>query len=160
MSTRGWRARQPSGLRPWGPEMLIRVLSFNAVGLILAIAGWYNAAGSDRPRTQLTWIEVGVAGFAIAAVGDGMWVLRGRRALAAAARDLFGPDLTELLPHARREAVDEAVDADALLSAPGTIRYHRPSCVLLRGHLAAALDLRSRAAHERSGRRACEVCQP
>jgi hypothetical protein len=156
VSNQRWPGSRSS---PWSPELLIRVLSFNAVGLILAIAGWYNAAGSDRPRTQLTWIEVGVAGFAIAAVGDGMWVLRGRRALATAARELFGPDLAELLPQPPG-AVDAPVDAAALLSAPGTIRYHRPGCILLRGHQAEAMDLRSRAAHERSGRRACEVCQP
>jgi len=140
--------------------MLIRALAFNAVGLILAIAGWYNAAGSDQPRTQLTWIEVGVAGFAIATVGNGMWVLRGRRALGTAARELFGPDLSELLPPARTVATITPTEPDVLVSAPGTIRYHRPECVLLRGHVHSALDRRARSAHERTGRRACEVCQP
>ena len=140
--------------------MLVRVLAFNALGLILAIAGWYNAAGSDRPRTQLTWIEVGVAGFAIAAIGGGMWVLRGRRALGTAARELFGPDLSELLPPVPGTVVEVPADRGELYSAPGTIRYHRPGCVLLRGHGVDTLQLKSRAAHERTGRRACEVCQP
>jgi hypothetical protein len=150
------RARAPG---PWCPEMVAGVLAFNALGLILVVLGWYRAGNSDRPSTQLRWIELGVAGFAIATIGNGLWVLRGRRVVGSAARRLFGSELPRLLPSSVAAAAAPA-EADVLLSAPGTARYHRPVCILLRGHPLDLLDLHPRDAHERTGRRACEVCEP
>lgn len=145
---------------PWSLEISIRVLAFNAVGLILIVVGWYNSAGSDQPGSQLRWIEVGVAGFAVATIGNGMWVLRGRRAVGAAARQLFGSDLPAVLPSVPGALAVAPAGFDVLLAAPGTIRYHRPVCTLLSGHPLDSLDSHPRGAHERIGRRACEVCRP
>lgn len=140
--------------------MVLGVLAFNAIGLILVVLGWYNANGSDQPSTQLRWMELGVAGVAIATVGNGLWVLRGRRMVGATARHLFGSELPALLPEVRPAPGLAAADPGVLLAAPGTIRYHRTACVLLSGHPRDGLDSHPRDAHERTGRRACEVCRP
>jgi hypothetical protein len=98
-----------------------------------------------------------VAGFAIAAVGNGWWVLRGRRAVGVAARKLFGADLPAQLAAATGV---RTVAPDKLVAAPDTMRFHRPGCSLLSGHPIDTLDLLSRDDHEETGRRACEVCRP
>jgi hypothetical protein len=153
---------------PWGPSDLTRLFVCNLVGAFGIIAAWLGVSGTDRLSSQFNYSSLGVLAFLVASFGNGSWLLAGRRAVGARLADLLEGD-----PRTRRVArpvdVEEVHDAaparpvavpfatGALVTVPGTVRYHLDDCTLVRGK---PLEQDGAGGHEAAGRRACELCLP
>lgn len=130
------------------------LLALGAVGLGLLVAGWVGASASIVARKQMPWLNVAVAGLAVATFGQARWVLRGRKDLTA--------EITKVVALiAQRRSPEKSTARDALttelVSAPGMRLYHRADC-----RFAAKKPVRAerRQNHEAAGRDACQVCRP
>src|SRR5438876_11948541 len=71
----------PSRRLPWQPAALLAVLATTAVGFVVIGVGWLGASGAVAPHRQIVWLDVAAAGVLVAGVGNGLWLLAGRRAL-------------------------------------------------------------------------------
>ena len=127
-------------------------------GALIAL-GWVGASGTRVISDQLPWLVTSIAGLGLAALGQGVWVLSGRRTL--------GRGFVAVLPAPSRRAGEPELEIDgriedpddgALVAVDGRVGlYHRRACAFVRGKTTSPAQ---RAAHERAGRTPCEVCQP
>lgn len=148
------RSAAPSSLfGPWTADHILRVVGANGLGVVLIVAGWYQASGVGAVRTQLAWLNLGVAGLFVAAAANGVWILRGRQAVGQAYDELNRS--MSMLGVGRRTAPANAVAASELVRVTGTSLYHRRECPCVSGRETIAGD---QADHEREGRAPCEVC--
>jgi hypothetical protein len=136
---------------------VVRLLVSNGLGLLLALVGWWQAAGSGSVRSGLAWLNLSLAGLVVAGVANGLWLLRGRQAITLGRVSVLGqPRPVDVSAGVSPFGPSENGHA-RLVAAVGLSRFHRPGCALV-----AVKEVRvaSRVAHERAGRFACEVCEP
>jgi len=148
----------PAGRRaPWDTGDLVRLIAVVAVGGVVCTVAWTGASGHAELRDQTGWVAVGVAGFLVAVAGQGLWLLRGRRALSAHAAAVM-VEAAALTPAGAGSARPMAVaPAQRLVAADGLRHFHHPDCPIAAGRSWSALPRR---AHEAAGRTACGICQP
>jgi hypothetical protein len=139
--------------RPWAPDHVVRFAVGNAVGLLLIAAGWWQISDLGIVRDQLAWFVVSLTGLGVAGATNGIWLLRGQRAVTDA-RTVMAVALTARMEEA---VVPAATNGHGLVTVPATARYHRAGCALVCGR---AVEQAERPAHEAAGRRPCEACCP
>jgi hypothetical protein len=158
--------RGQSRTRPWAGVQVIGVATANAVAVALTIVAWGAASGTGKATEQVGWSSLALVGAVIALASNTWFLARGRQMIRAAqgavmAEPRFAPFRSETVPPATNGASSHRpriVPAGGhYLTAPGTSRYHRPSCPLVAGKDS---DEAPRSVHEQAGRNACEVCQP
>src|SRR5207237_7975300 len=66
---------------PWRLGDAMSLLTLNAVGIALVIAGWYVAGGRLLLHHAVSGANVAIAGIIVAGVGNAVWLLTGRRAV-------------------------------------------------------------------------------
>jgi hypothetical protein len=66
----------------------------NVIGAVLLAVAWLGASGSVSLRAQVPWLDAGIAGVIVAAVGDLRWLLAGRRNVGLFRRELTPRILT------------------------------------------------------------------
>lgn len=151
---------------PWGPSDLTRLFVCNLLGAFGIVAAWLGASGTDRLSAQFNYASLGVLAFLLAGFGNGSWLLAGRRAVGARLAELLdGDPRTRLsVPQAEPTAPLEAARpvavtfaSNALVTVPGTVRYHLDHCALVRGKRFEEEGLEG---HQAASRRACELCLP
>lgn len=159
-------ARAPTRLArpsvPWRPADATRLFLLNGVGAFVVLLAWVGCGGTARLSHQFAWTSLGVVGFLTAAVGNGLWLLTGRRMVGVRLRQLLPLeaelDMTEPGSRAVPATADPLTyDPELLVAAEGGSRYHRPDCVLVRGK---ELETGSRSSFFDSPRTPCEVCEP
>jgi hypothetical protein len=142
----------PRSLDPWTADSLARLIAVNLVGVVLIGLGWYQSSGQGDVRTELSWLEVAIAGALIAGLGNAAWLVRGRRqvriAVAAAMNPLFS--LESVAVAAPRAG---ATTAQVLIWVPRTGRVHDGSCPLVSGK-----DVRLATAEQARTLTRCEIC--
>ena len=145
-------------LRLWDSPVRAGAFGSTLGGGALIAIGWVGASGTRVVGDQLPWLVTSIAGLALAALGQGFWIMSGRRTL--------GRGFVAILPAPARRGDDPAratvglveVPDDALVAVDGRVGlYHRPVCAFVQGKPMSSVP---RAAHERAGRTPCEVCQP
>ncbi|MCW2614456.1 MAG: hypothetical protein JWN08_1450 [Frankiales bacterium] len=162
------RAVPASSSVPWLPSDALRLLVCNVLGLLLVVGAWLGVGSTAQVTAQFGWLSLVVIGFLISSVGSGAWVLTGRRTVGLRLAELLeSTPLTEQLLHpavdthepppAAVVAEDARTASDLLSAVPGTARYHRAGCALVRGKSVEHTDVPG---HETSGRRPCELCRP
>lgn len=142
---------------PWRPAEAIWTTALNIVGAVVVFVGWLGVSGTARLSHQYGWTSVAVVGLVIAALGNGLWLLGGRRAVGVRRR--------RLLADPPRGAVDVTSAAvatsppadDRLVTAPAMTRYHRPGCILVRGKDVRPYEPARRGA---PAARPCGMCRP
>jgi hypothetical protein len=135
---------------------MVRLLVADGVGLVLILVGWWQAAGVGSVQSGLAWLNLCLAGLVVAAVGNGLWLLRARQAVSLARVSVLG--VAHPVEVAMRPMYAPSENGHARLAAvPGLLRFHRPGCALVAGK---QVRVASRVAHERAGRQGCEVCEP
>jgi hypothetical protein len=145
---------------PWDPRVAVCWALLALGGLVLSSVGWNGAANEAFAQDQIGWCAWSATGLVVAGMALIGWVASGRTAVAHRRRALlragrFGPDeLAGTSPATTRERPE--ID-DGLVAVPGTIRYHRTTCLLVSGK---AVVVALRGDHEAQGRRACEACRP
>jgi hypothetical protein len=139
--------------RPWAFDHVVRVAAGNAVALLLMATAWWQISALGIARDQLAWFVLSLAGLAVAGATNGIWLLRGQRAVTGARTEMAGALA------ARRDAAAVPVPSNGhgLVTVPATARYHRVGCALVSGR---AVEEAGRSAHEAAGRRPCEACRP
>lgn len=155
----------PNRLGPWTPDHLIALVVANVLGLAAVLVGWWVARDQADAGNQVAWVNLAVLGFLVAGGANGVWLARGRQSVRRAQRATLARFSTT--PQQAPRTVPLSTNGngrgatvhgwDELVATPEMTRYHRPTCVLAAGKATTAAD---RVAHERAGRRACEVCAP
>ncbi|HEV7536948.1 MAG TPA: hypothetical protein VGP90_15005, partial [Acidimicrobiia bacterium] len=74
--------------RPWAPDHIVRFAVGNAAGVVLIAAGWWQLSDLGIVRDQLAWLVVAMAGLGVAGITNGIWLLRGQRAVSAARTEM------------------------------------------------------------------------
>jgi hypothetical protein len=136
---------------PWSGRAVKGLVAVDAAAVATIVVGWYLASGSD-PGPQVPGVNVAIAALCLSAIGHGLWVLQGRRAVGLLRAQLLP---STLLTEARTAASTR--DERLPVSAPEMILYHRADCPLVAGKTAAPATA---ADHQGAGRTQCPVCQP
>ena len=121
-------------------------------GIVLLGWAWWDASGTGGLHQQTRALAVAVLGTGVVGAGCFSWVAAGRRAVRS--RRVQVIDRLEQLGMTRTSVAVEADQTDQLVTVPGTARYHRAGCVLIRGKPV------ERHARSQAGRSACEMCRP
>src|SRR3954471_4036819 len=66
---------------PWRLGDAMSLVTLNALGVALLVAGWYMAGGRLLLHDQVPAANVAIAGIIVAGVGNAVWLLTGRRAV-------------------------------------------------------------------------------
>jgi hypothetical protein len=146
-------AARDRGSSPWSLEYAAFAVVANLVGAILVIAGWFGASNAVSLNHQVAWLELGVVGLIVAGTADVFWLLRGRRAIAAATGNLLSTTSLESVFPLVVPTHAPAEDGARRVFVEGTSHHHRPTCLMVAGKAVKELP--------RGGRRgltACEVC--
>ena len=138
---------------PWRLGDAMGLVTLNVVGIALVLTGWYVAAGRLLFRDQVSGANVAIAGIIVAGVGNGVWLLTGRRAVGLRRRTVA--EAIERRYCGRARPVAEATTK--LVAAKGMTRYHRPDCVFVAER---RVTINKRETHESRGRTPCGVCNP
>ena len=148
--------KRPAGGRaPWSNGDLVRLVAVVAAGAVLCAVAWTGASGHAELKDQTGWVAVGVTGFLLAVAGQGLWLLRGRRAAHAHATLVMAAAAALAPSGAGPVAVGDR--ADRLVAADGLRHFHRAGCPIAAGRHWPPV---TRAVHEAAGRTACGICQP
>ncbi len=129
----------------WARTDLALVVGANVVGLVLIVVGWLGSSDALTLNGSVDWLKVGIVGVIFAGVCNGLFLLRGRRAVGLARRAVLG------VPRDRRVVVvDEPV---ALVARPGGRRIHRAGCPMVAGKSVETVPTVG-------DRVPCELCRP
>lgn len=140
------------GTLPWSLSDVRTTGLTIAVGIVLLGWSWFQASGTANLSTEVGWLAVAVFATVFAAAGSCSWVWSGRRAVRVRRSAL----ITELSTDVLGPVPEVAVDTDPTsipVVVPGTNRYHRDDCLLVRGKRVERLAVAS-------GHRPCEMCRP
>lgn len=113
-------------VQPWEDGHVLQLCATSALGLVAIVVGWYGASGSALVDRQTLWLNLGVAGTVVAALGNCVWLLRGRGAVGARRRQLVSMAPSPSSPPA-------ASGGAGLVRASGMARVHRADCPLVAG---------------------------
>ena len=69
---------------PWARTHLLALVVLNALGGVLIGVAWYWSAG--RTEAQTAPLNLAVVAMMVAGAGNGLWLMRGRRAIGARRR--------------------------------------------------------------------------
>ena len=143
---------------PWHAGNQLSLAFLSVLGLGGIVLSWWMVAGTAQTATQQGWLDLGVVALLVAAAGDALYLLNGRRAVHRGRRALA-------LRMAALASDDAAVAAGVspesavglVVTAPRMTRYHRSDCLLVRGK---PVSRGSVAENRLAGRRPCGVCTP
>lgn len=122
---------------PWSDGDVVAVTATALIGMVAIVAGWFGTSGSPVPASQMLWLNIAVAGFAIFASGNCLWLMRLRRALGERRAGLVSFEDAEVMPQ-HATAADRPVDGPVSASTAwvrgiGMARVHRAGCPLVAG---------------------------
>ena len=132
----------PAGLL-WARTDLVLVVGANVVAAILILVGWLGTSDALTLNDSVDWLEVGIVGVIFAGIGNGLFLLRGRRAVGLARRAVLG------VPRVRQIAVD--APGTTLVALAGSARMHMSSCPMVAGKPVQPAT---------AGLQPCELCRP
>ena len=150
------RARTGRTYRPWSAEHMVLLWMADMVALALLMICWWEVASTGILRTQLTWIELGMAGLVIAGAANALWLLRGRQSVALASAMLLQESVLADLDVVG-QGTGDGTAAGATVHVPGGSRFHRPGCAFVADRVARPMP---RADLERAGLEPCQICSP
>jgi hypothetical protein len=143
---------QPYATEPWNRRNVTGFTVATALGAALLGASYVGVSAEVHLKDQVPFLDLGVAGLLVAAVGGVRWLAAGIKAVRvrkatdlALVRSRFGSV----------EATGPAGPSDDFVATARMTRYHRPNCSLVAGK-----DVRAATAAEHSAaeRRPCGVC--
>lgn len=145
--------------QPWGDGDILGLCAASAVGLVAIVGAWYGISGSASPASQTGWLNAAMAGVVVSALGNCVWILRGRRAvgerrarLVALHEGESGPDAVPMTSwEDTRTMTVPLMDTDRV-RAGGQRRIHSADCPLVAGKNVAPALLGDGAP--------CGVCAP
>ena len=149
-----WSEPLPQQL--WAVPFRWMLLGSTVAGGVVIAVGWVSVSASRTASDQIGGLVAAVVGLGLAAVGQAVWIISGRRSLGRGmANVLPAPDRPAEEHHLDR--VSAADDGRLIVVQGGVGLYHRPGCPFTGGKSVTTGDRQS---HEQAGRSACAVCEP
>lgn len=118
---------------PWRDGDVVMVAALSVVGLAGIGVAWFGASGTADAAAQAGWLNLAVAGFVVAAVGDSLWLMRLRHAVGARRAALVSLDSGPEPQPVHRAARPGSTAGLALVRAAGMSHVHYPDCPLVAG---------------------------
>lgn len=114
---------------------MLRVCVTSACGFVALGVAWYAISGLADPAAHGLWLNVGVGGTVISALGNGVWLLRGRRAIGKRRVELVSLQHDPLLAESMRmgELEDTLTMPVGTVRVEGMNRVHQADCPLIAG---------------------------
>lgn len=143
---------------PWTADQRVALVVGNVLGLAAVVTAWWGASGSDSANRQIAWLDLAIFGVVVAGAVNGVYLLRGYRAVRLARTSIFVP-ATSASPTSAAARTRSAArgGAERFVFVAGTTRFHRADCALVSGKPTTG---GTRTSQEKAGRAACEICQP
>ncbi len=120
-----------STLMAWRDGDVLMVVLTALVCVVAITVGWFGASGSATLTHQVAYLNLAVAGFAVFAGGNCLWLLRGRRAVGERRAALIALEPAE--PVRQAPAAVPATASWQLVRGAGMRRLHQPDCPLVAG---------------------------
>lgn len=140
---------------PWTATDVQRWLSLSALGLVVVLVGWFLVSDKATYDEQMDVISVAVFGVILAAVGNGFWIMQGRRAVGERTRVLLAERTASLSAVMAQGAGPARPPDDVYVAGSDSTLFHRPSCALAQGRNWTPVEHH---VHESAGRVPCGVC--
>jgi hypothetical protein len=137
----------------WTSRTRAAVFASNAFGFVALALSAIAASATHDLSARVAWCNVAVIGFIVAGLGDVLFLTAGRRAIGRRRVELLGARF-EVTPSVASAMTD---DRCLPVAAARMTRYHRPTCLLMRGKPARRA---SAAHHQRAGLAPCGLCLP
>jgi hypothetical protein len=141
---------------PWSRGDLVRLAALVALGGVVCALAWNGASTRSRLADQTAWIGLGVSGFLVAAVAQFVWLVQGRRAVAAHGVEIQA-SVASLIPDRGAVPFRSAPTAAGFVATGGMRHFHRPDCSIAAGR---GWSAEPRGVHEAAGRTPCGICTP
>lgn len=118
---------------PWADTDVLWLCVTSTIGIVAITTSWYGISGSASTGTQALWLNIGVSGAVIAALGNCVWLLRGRRAVGQRRAGLVS--LAPVTPSgALGMPMEDTVTMPlGWVRVEGTRKVHRVDCPLMSG---------------------------
>ena len=147
--------RAAGSMGPWQRPHASQLVLMNLAGLGLIALGWARTNSSEVLEDRLGSLVICAAGLALAGLGNGMWLGRGRESIALARRAV-ATSVAVVLADVEGEHPHEAREHH-FVHQEGMTRYHRAECLLASRWRTTTS---SRQELERSGLVPCTTCEP
>ena len=140
-------------MRPlWRRADGVTVVGANTLAALLLVVGWWGASRALTVDRQTPWANLSVAALVVAGIGNGLWLMAGRVAVARRARSLRTGGAVH-----RASCLAESRVTAQLVALPSLSLYHREDCRMVNGRATVSAAARDHAA---AGRRPCGMCRP
>lgn len=138
----------------WRDGDITMVSATALVGFVAIIGAWFGASGVGSVGQQVTWLNLALAGLVIFAVGNCLWLMRGRRAIGERRVSLVSLDSSDEPPAQAGRTLERAASTATLrvVRVAGTTRVHHPDCPLVAGKQVQPATV--------ADGRSCGVCSP
>jgi hypothetical protein len=143
---------QPYATEPWNRRNLTGFTVATALGAALLGASYVGVSAEVHLKDQVPFLDLGVTGLLVAAVGGVRWLAAGIKAVRVRKATVLGLVRSRF---GSVEATGPAGPSDDFVATARMTRYHRPSCSLVAGKDVRAATLSEHSAAER---RPCGVC--
>lgn len=117
---------------PWRQGDLVALCVTGFVGAVAILGAAFAAGRASTLERQVMWLDVALAGLAVFAAGNGVWLMRLRRALGDRRIQLVSLEAAEPEVVAARPARRDTLTL-TLVRAVGMTRVHHPDCPLVNG---------------------------
>lgn len=124
----------------WRDGDIVTMAAMTLAGLIAIVVAWFGAGGSGNVTHQAMWLNLAVAGFGISALGNCLWLLRGRKAVGERRVSLISFETMDDEASApeggrdgRRPAATQPTASLELVRGAGMTLVHYRDCPLLVG---------------------------
>jgi hypothetical protein len=141
---------------PWSIADLRTAILPVLFGTLLLGWAWWEASGTGRLNEQVKDSVFAVLGTAVVLAGSLAWVGAGRRAVRSRTSSVVARFGDVGIPGSVSGA-SASIELHHHVAVPGTARYHRPDCLLVRGKAAQPIAPDDGLG---SGRTPCEMCRP
>jgi hypothetical protein len=136
---------------PWTANEILGACVLNGVGAATLLICWWWSANTARLGTQVAWVDVAVIGLLVAAGGNIMILLNGRKRVGLRIRVLIAPSAS---PSPRSRIEQNGSGIEPTVRGSQMTWYHRRTCALVSGKGVHAYDLDSSEAEP------CPICEP
>lgn len=147
--------------QPRHPTQLWSKTDRAVAGLSLALGtglwawGWWAASGTADVGDAVFGVVLGVVAIGAAASGGLSWIATGRSAVRARHREVAS--VIDQRFAALSVGLAASDDAEVVVAVAGSLRFHRPDCLLVVGKNVTTLPSRAELLPPRI---ACEMCRP
>jgi hypothetical protein len=141
---------------PWTRRDLTLWALLMLAAIALMLIAWNGASNELRFEDDLAWLQLAIAGVAIAALANVLFFLAARRRVRGLLVALLSSGSASVSPPPVLRSAPMR-GAAGLVAAPTMTHFHRPGCQLA---AAKPVAIASRSEHERAGRQPCGMCRP